>query len=166
MRSQLFSPIYDYLMEPLDDISIQELIIHNQLYFKKSVGRFSEISKLITISECCTNLNPETRNIIKEFTLYQNILSNLEKLERVKFDIRANQRFYFMLRENFREKGYEVLNSETSEMYGYEEYSVAGFILRFYFSFYNPKGFSNYQKIWILPIESDMLEHNNFENLM
>jgi phage baseplate assembly protein W len=25
MRSQLFSPIYDYLMEPLDDISIQEL---------------------------------------------------------------------------------------------------------------------------------------------
>jgi len=150
----------------LEHISIQELIIHNQLYFKKSVERFSEISKLISISECCANLNPETRSIIREFTLYQNILSNLEKLETVKFDIRANQRFYFMLRENFREKGYEVLNSETSEMYGYEEYGVAGFIMRFYFSFYNPKGFSNYQKIWILPIESDMLERMNFENLM
>lgn len=25
MRSELFSPIYDYLMEPLDDISMQEL---------------------------------------------------------------------------------------------------------------------------------------------
>ncbi len=150
----------------LEHISIQELIIHNQLYFKKSVERFSEISKLISISECCNNLNPETRSIIEEFTLYQNILSNLEKLETVKFDIRANQRFYFMLRENFREKGYEVLNSEFSDMYGYEEYNAAGFVLRFYFSFYNPKGFSNYEKIWILPIESDMLEHNNFENLM
>lgn len=145
----------------LEHISIRELFAHNRAYFKKSVERFPQISQIIQIKECCENLSPETEAIAREFTLYQNILSNLEKLETAKFDIRSNQNFYFILRTYLEKKGYKILNPQTSEMYGYEEYDIKGFHLRFYFSYYNPKGFNNYEKIWILPLESEILK--NFE---
>ena len=143
----------------LEHISIQELIIHNKMYFGKAIERFPHISKLISIDGCYKNLSPETRAVIRDFTLYQNIVSNLEKLEKAKFDIRSNQHFYLRLRGYLEDMGYAVLNGDTSEMYGYEEYDVGGFDLRFYFSYYNPKGFRDYEKIWILPLDFHTLEH-------
>ena len=89
--------------------------------------------------------------------MYQNVVSNLETLEQIKFDIRFNQAFYERLRAHLLEKGYEFLNPDTASLYGYEQFSVEGFDLRFYFSYYNPKGFSQYEKIWILPLEPDIL---------
>ncbi|RLC03895.1 MAG: hypothetical protein DRI57_28740 [Deltaproteobacteria bacterium] len=149
----------------LEHISAHELIIHNKMYFKRSIERFPQISELIAIDGCQKNISPETENIIRDFTLYQNILSNLEKLETVKFDIRSNQRFYTILRTLLQEKGYPILNTDTSEIYGYEEYDIRGFCLRFYFSHYNPKGFANYEKIWIVPLDLKTLEHFDIESI-
>ena len=117
------------------------------------------ISELISISGNYDNLNPETKTIIQDFTLYQNICSNLEKLEKVKYDIRLNQNFYFKLRDYFKNNGYEVANPDTSKIYGYEEYDIEGFKLKFYFSYYNPKGFREYKRIWILPLEPETLNN-------
>ncbi len=149
----------------LEHISAHELIIHNKMYFKRSIERFPQISELIAIDGCQKNISPETESIIRDFTLYQNILSNLEKLETVKFDIRSNQRFYTILRTLLQEKGYPILNTDTSEIYGYEEYDIRGFCLRFYFSHYNPKGFANYEKIWIVPLDLKTLEHFDIESI-
>jgi len=149
----------------LEHISAHELIIHNKMYFKRSIERFPQISELIAIDGCQKNISPETESIIRDFTLYQNILSNLEKLETVKFDIRSNQRFYTILRTHLQEKGYPILNTDTSEIYGYEEYDIRGFCLRFYFSHYNPKGFANYEKIWIVPLDLKTLEHFDIESI-
>jgi len=149
----------------LEHISIQELIIHNKNYFEKAIERFPQISELVDIGGNYENLNPETKTIMRDFTLYQNILSNLEKLKNVRFDIRFNQDFYFKFREYLREKGYNVLNPDTSEIYGYEEYEVKGFNLRFYFLHYNPKGFRKYEVIWILPLELEILKNLDMENI-
>lgn len=149
----------------LEHISVHELIVHNKVYFKRSIERFSQISELIAIDGCQKNISPETENIIRDFTLYQNILSNLEKLETAKFDIRSNQRFYTILRNYLNVMGYQILNTDTSEIYGYEEYDISGFCLRFYFSHYNPKGFANYEKIWILPLDVEVLERFDIESI-
>jgi hypothetical protein len=143
----------------LEHISIGELLIHNRMYFEKAIERFPQISELLAIGENYQNLNPETHAIIQDFTLYQNILSNLEKLQDVKFDIRFNQRYYAKLKHHFERKGCPLLNLDTSERHGYEAYDIEGFEFNFYFSYYNPKGFSDYKRIWILPIEPEILEN-------
>jgi len=148
----------------LEHISIQELIINNQMYFKDCIDRFPHIRQLVSIEENYPNLNTETRNVVQQFSLYQNLISNLEKLKEVKFDIRFNQRFYFKLREHFiNVKRYPLLNEKTAHIHGFEEFNVEGFNLRFYFSYYNPKGFSDFEKIWILPFEFEVLENLKIE---
>ena len=57
--------------------------IHNQMYFENSIERFPQIRGLLSIDINQKNLNPESTAIIQDFTLYQNILSNLQKLEKV-----------------------------------------------------------------------------------
>lgn len=150
----------------LEHISIRELIAHNSIYFEKCIQRFPQVSELITIEGNYDNLNPETRTIIKDFTIYQNICSNLEKLEKVRFDIRFNDLFYLKLREHLISRGYAPLNNEKSETHGYEEFNVEGFSLKFYFSFYNPKGFRQFEKIWILPLEFATLAEFKVEKLL
>ncbi len=149
----------------LEHISIRELIIHNKMYFEKTTERFPQISNLISIHKNFENLNPETEAIVRDFTLYQNILSNLENLEKVKFDIRFNNRFYDELRQLLQKRGYEVQNPKTSEIYGYEEYNIEGFKFHFHFSYYNPKGFNEYKRIWILPLELETLENLDIETI-
>ena len=150
----------------LEHISMPELIIHNQAYFEKPIERFPQISELISIGENFQNLNDETMAIIHDFTLYQNILSNLEKLAKVKFDIRFNDTFYTKLREHLERKGYEkLLGEDESEIYGYETYNVEGHEFKFYFSYYNPKGFRDYKRIWILPLEEGILQELDIEKI-
>lgn len=149
----------------LEHTSIRELAYHNKTYFERARERFSQISEITSIRGNYENLNPETKTIIQDFTLYQNICSNLEKLEKIKYDIRLNQSFYSKLRDYFKHNGYEVINPETSEMYGYEEYHIEDCTLQFYFSYYNPKGFQQYEKIWILPLEVDTLQHLDIEKI-
>jgi hypothetical protein len=141
----------------LEHITMPELIIHSQNYFRKAIERFPHIKELLAVTGDRASLNPETQTIINDFTVYQNIVSNLETLEQIKFDIRFNEAFYERLRTHLIDKGYEFLNSDTAGLYGYEQFSVEGFDLRFYFSYYNPKGFSQYEKIWILPLDPDIL---------
>ncbi|MFW6373095.1 MAG: adenylate/guanylate cyclase domain-containing protein [Thermodesulfobacteriota bacterium] len=141
----------------LEHISIHELKLHNEMYFQNAVDRFPKISRLISVSEDYGKLNPETRSIIDDFTLYQNIYSNLEKLERSRFDIRMNQLFYHRIQDYLEKSGARLLNPDESKIHGYEAYEVDGFQLRFYFLYYNPKGFAKYEKIWILPLEPEML---------
>ncbi|MDM8514627.1 adenylate/guanylate cyclase domain-containing protein [Desulfobacterales bacterium HSG16] len=145
----------------LEHISIQELIIHNKMYFERSIERFPQISELLSSGGNRYNLNPETQAIIRDFTLFQNIYSNLERLENARFDIRMNQDFYSKLRNYMEKKGFKVLNPNTSAKYGYEEYAIDEFNIRFYFSYYNPKGFKKYERIWILPLETEVLEKFN-----
>jgi class 3 adenylate cyclase len=141
----------------LEHITMPELIIHNQNYFRKAIERFPHIKELLAVTGDRASLNPETQTIINDFTVYQNTVSNLETLEQIKFDIRFNEAFYERLRKHLLDKGYEFLNSDTASLYGYEQFSIEGFDLRFYFSYYNPKGFSQYEKIWILPLEPEIL---------
>jgi len=103
-------------------------------------------------------LNSASLDIIRKYTLYHNIISNLQELEKVKFDIRFNDRFYSKLREHLEKKYEKLLNKETSKIYGYEGFRVEGYELKFYFSYYNPKGFSDYKRIWILPLEGKLLK--------
>ncbi len=149
----------------LEHISIRELVHHNEAYFKRCAARFPQISELIAIGEANDNLNPETRRVVNDFALYQNITSNLERLESVRFDIRCNQTYYFKLREHFQEKGFPLLNPDTARLYGYEEYDVLGFSLKFYYSYYNPKGFSDYETIWILPLSGETLRDLDIEGI-
>ena len=150
----------------LEHISIPELVIHNQAYFEKIIERFPQISELISIGENYQNLNQETQAVIRKFTLYQNILSNLEKLGKVKFDIRFNDSFYAKFREHLERKNYKkLLDDETSEIYGYEAYDVEGHEFKFYFSFYNPKGFREYKRIWLLPLEEKTLQELDIEKI-
>ena len=142
----------------LEHISMPELIIHNQLYFEDAIDRFPQIRELISIGQNYQNLNHETETIVRDFTLYQNILSNLKKLDKVKFDIRFNDDFYLKLQEHFKHKNYQsLIDAEKSEIYGYEAYDIEGYEFKFYFSYYNPKGFREYKRIWILPIEESTL---------
>jgi class 3 adenylate cyclase len=150
----------------LEHFSIQELIIHNDAYFERVRERFPQISSLISIGENSQDLNPETDTIIKSFTLYQNILSNLDRLEKAKFDIRFNNRFYVKLRKYLEESGYKLQNPETSELYGYEEYDLEGFKFKFYFSYYNPKGFAEYKRVWILPLEPETLNNLDIDRFL
>ena len=149
----------------LEHISVQELKIHSKAYFEQSIERFPKIRDLMSLKESLKNLNPETTRIIREFTLYQNILSNLGRLEDVKFDIRFNQTFYRKLRAHLLNRGYHLLNKDVADIYGYEEFEIEGFTLKFYFSYYNPKGFSSFEKMWILPLEIELLQGLDIEKI-
>ena len=154
------------LASRLEHISISELIIQNDHYFEKVRQRFPQIVEILSCKGSVENLNPETKVIIRQYTLYQNIFSNLEKLEKVKFDIRFNHSFYLKLQEYFKQIEYELLNPDTAEIYGYEEYNLDGFYLKFYFSYYNPKGFRQYEKIWILPLDEESLRKEDLKKIL
>ena len=143
----------------LEHISMPELIIHNGAYFAKAIERFPQIRELISIGQNYDNLNQETKTVVRDFTLYQNILSNLEQLGNVKFDIRFNDSYYKKFKAHLQSKNYESLvDQDKSEIYGYEAYNIQGFTFKFYFSYYNPKGFNQYKRIWILPLKEQTLE--------
>lgn len=150
----------------LEHISIHELKLHNKMYFQNTIDRFSEISRLVSVCKNENKLNPETFEIIQDFTLYQNIHSNLEKLDKARFDVRFNQRFYLKIREHLKKKGFSVLNSTMSEIHGYEEYDIKGYKVKFYFLYYNPKGFNNFEKIRILPFEPEILENLDIHSVI
>ncbi len=150
----------------LEHISIHELKLHNKIYFKNAIDRFPKISRLISVSGNSRNLNPETINLIKNFTLSQNIYSNLEKLDKARFDIRFNQAFYTKIRNHFEGKGFKILNRDMAEIHGYEEFDINGFSLKFYFIYYNPKGFKNYERICILPLEKDVLQNMDIKDII
>ena len=141
----------------LEHFSIHELIIHNREYFKYDIERFPQISEMVSVIGDINETNPATRGIIQNYTLYQNIISNLEQLESVRFDIRCNNSYYEMLKEHLASRGYSEMNGEKSRIYGYDEYQVKDSTLRFYYSFYNPKGFNKFEKIWIFPLNMDLL---------
>ncbi len=149
----------------LEHISITELMIHNKTFFSKVIKRYEQIQSLMTLEGCSKNINPETKSILKKYTLYQNIYTNLEFLSTIRFDARFNEDYYLILRKHLLKKGYKLLNKEKSNIYGYEEFQIEGFKFRFYFLYYNPKGFNNFERIWILPIEVDTLQNLNIETI-
>lgn len=149
----------------LEHISIHELRLHNEMYFGDAIERFPKISRLIAVSGDNQALNAETRSVVEKYTLYQNIDSNLQKLDKARFDIRFNQPFYYEIRAHLESRGYLVLNAATSELHGYEEYEVDGHSMKFYFMNYNPKGFANFERIWMLPLEPELLRALNIELL-
>ncbi len=143
----------------LEHISIHELKLHNDIYFQDTIDRFPKISRLVSICDDRSSLNEETLSVIEAFTLYQNIHSNLAFLADARFDIRMNQPFYLKLKEHLQQKGFERVNPDTARRHGYDEYEVDGFRLRFYFMYYNPKGFNAFEAIRILPLTPDVLCH-------
>lgn len=149
----------------LEHLTIRELIVHNRMYFERAVEKYPQIKELVYSYGGYENLNEENKNIIREFTIYQNMVSNLEKLEKIRFDIRMNQAFYFKMRDYLENKGFYCLNKDSAEMHGFEAYNVEGFDMKFYFSYYNPKGFGKFEKIWMLPLETDILVNLDIEKL-
>ncbi len=143
----------------LEHISIQELVLNNENYFENTIERFPQISELLNVMKDFSNLNPETEFILDNYTLYQNIMSNLELLFKARFDIRLNNSYYNFLKNFFIARGYKSpeINKEKRNIHGYEEFIIQGHSLKFYFSYYLPKGFRNYEKIWILPLDIDVL---------
>ncbi len=149
----------------LEHFGIQELIIHNTNYFKDAIERFPQISQLVSVVKSLKNFNPATMAIIQKYTLYQNIISNLARLEKIRFDIRCNQDFYAILKQHLVSKGYEQLNAETAEIHGFEEFNVEGFSMKFFYSFYNPKGFDQFERVWIIPLSTTMLKELEIRKL-
>ncbi len=151
----------------LEHISMQELMIQSEEYFENTIERFPEIKDVINVINDYDNLNDETKSIINNYTLYQNMISNLKGLSSVRYDIRFNEEFYNVLSTYLMKKGYRKSeeNIKRRDIHGYDEYNVHGFTLKFYYSFYMPKGFSNYEKIWILPLEIDTLENLVIEDI-
>lgn len=139
--------------------------MHNKMYFERAVDKYPQIKELVYTYGGYENLNEENKAIIREFTIYQNMVSNLDKLEKIRFDIRMNEAFYFKLRDYIEKKGFSLLNRDSADMHGYETYHIGDFDLKFYFSYYNPKGFGKFERIWILPIETDMLVNSDIEKL-
>lgn len=146
----------------LEHISMHELILHNKSYFESTIEKFPEISKIVSVSNTTNNLNPYTNKVIEDYTLYQNILANIEELQKVRFDIRMNEKFYEKLRIHLENKGYKISNIDTKNIYGYEEFNIKGTSLRFYYLYYKPKGFSGYKRTWILPLDVDILTNDTF----
>ena len=159
----------------LEHISIPELIIHNRSYFEKTRERYPQIREIIEIEgiEQILNstgehnqiLNAASIDVIRKYTLYHNIISNLEELEKAKFDIRLNDRFYSKLREYLETKYEKLVDEETSKIYGYEGFKIEGYDFKFYYSYYNPKGFSDYKRIWLLPLEEKMLKEFDIKKI-
>jgi len=143
----------------LEHFSFNELKIHNADYFDECIERIPDIERMVLMVDDKTQFNPETRRIIQEYTKYQNIVTNLEVLSKVRFDIRLNDDFYQDLKGNLIERGYTFVNPETADTYGFEHFEIEGFDFYFYFSFYNPKGFDKFEKIWIVPLEIEILEN-------
>lgn len=142
----------------LEHISIHELKLHNQMYFRRTLDRFPEIRQLLSVTPDRESLNDETRRVIRDFTLFQNIASNLELLELARFDIRMNGDFYQRLRRRLVRNGFAVQNPGAADLHGYERFRGDGFELAVYSLYYNPKGFAGFEKIWILPLDPGLLE--------
>lgn len=153
------------LASRLEHISVDEMMLNNKSYFEATIHRFPQIQALLSLAGNCDSLSPETRQIVNDFTLYQNISSNLEKLKKIRFDIRFNQAYYKGLKQTFEKYDIRITNPEKAGIYGYESYEVQGFELRFYYSFYVPKGFKDYEIVWILPLETELLENLDIEKL-
>jgi class 3 adenylate cyclase len=143
----------------LEHFSFNELSIHNAEYFEECIDRIPDIERMVLMVDDKNQFNPETRRIIREYTKYQNIVTNLETLSKARFDIRFNDDFYQELKAHFIESGYTLKNPATADIYGFEHFEIEGFDFYFYFSFYNPKGFMKYEKIWIVPLSLDVLEN-------
>jgi class 3 adenylate cyclase len=141
----------------LEHISIHELKLHNQMYFRRTLDRFPEIRQLLSVTPDREGLNAETRRVIRDFTLFQNITSNLDLLERARFDIRMNTAFYERIRRHLLRNGYALENPQAAEIHGYERFQGRGLAFSFYAIHYNPKGFSGFEKIWILPLDPGLL---------
>ncbi len=183
------------LASRLESISISELIVHNQVYFAEAIERFPQINRIIEVNQAAINLglleegsraavqndkatpkigavtqanidiNPETMALVRDYTYYQNILTNLESLNKVKFDLRMNDEFYHRFCQHLMGKGYKWLNPETSVSHGYDAFQIGERELRFYMSYYNPKGFLGYQIIWILPLDNMLLVDFDIEQI-
>ncbi len=149
----------------LEHISIQELKLHNQMYFRRTLDRFPEIRQLLSVTPDREGLNAETRRVIRDFTLFQNIASNLDLLERARFDIRMNTDFYDRIRRHLLRNGYVLENPQAAEMHGYERFQGRGVAFAFYALYYNPKGFAGFEKIWILPLDPALLSALDPERL-
>ena len=149
----------------LEHISVPELLEHNRRYFQKAIDRFPHIRDLIAIKGNYENLNPETQSVIHEFTLFQNIVSNLDRLSAVQFDIRMNRACYEILRAHLADRGIRPLNADTAGTFGYEEYEIEGVRLKCYCFFYTPKGFTGYETIWILPLAPETLDGLEIERV-
>ncbi|PID73747.1 MAG: hypothetical protein CSB33_02260 [Desulfobacterales bacterium] len=143
----------------LEHITIHELQLHNQVYFKDAIDRFQEVSQLVSVLGGQEGLNPQTQDVIRRFNLFQNLCSNLEELETVRFDIRFNESYYGRVKQFLQAAGAEQKNPEYSDIYGYEEYEIRSRHLKFYYTYYNPKGFADYERIWILPLEPVILRY-------
>lgn len=141
----------------LEHISIHELKLHNQMYFRRTLDRFPEIQQLLSVTPDREGLNAETRRVLRDFTRFQNIASNLDRLERARFDIRMNTDFYKRIRRHLLRAGCALDNHPASELHGYERFQGDGFTLSAYALFYNPKGFTGFEQIWIMPLEPELL---------
>ena len=117
------------------------------------------------VTEANRDINPETMALVRDYTYYQNILTNLESLNKVKFDLRMNDEFYHRFCQHLMGKGYIWLNPETSVSHGYDAFKIGDRELRFYMSYYNPKGFLGYQIIWILPLDNMLLADFDIEQI-
>lgn len=148
----------------LEHFSIQELVINLKKYFSKEIERFPRISELLKVIQP-ESINEESKELIQKYTLYQNILSNLDVLENARFDIRMNHTFYEKLSEHLISKGYTILNSNSSDLYGYDEYNLEGFTIKAYYSFYNPKGFNKFEKVWVIPFSEKFLIEYDIDKL-
>jgi class 3 adenylate cyclase len=150
----------------LEHFSINDLKLNNMEFFKTAINRYPQISEVSSVLKSLKNFNPETRKIIQDYVLYQNITSNLEKLEDTRFDIRFNQDYYSMLKEYILKKGYKLTNPETCNLYGFDEYDISGFRFRFYFSYFHAKGFNAFEKVYILPISIDLLQSIDIDKVL
>jgi len=149
----------------LERFSWHELELHNKQYFANAIERFPEISDLSSVLKTMKNFNPDTKKIIQNYALYQNMMSNLKKLSQVRFDIRCNDNFYQKLKKHLLKKKFETVNLELSKVYGYEEFLVDGYSLKFYFSYFNAKGFDTFEKVWILPLSLNILKNLDIDLL-
>jgi class 3 adenylate cyclase len=125
----------------------------------------NDTNMLEVVTEANRDINPETMALVRDYTYYQNILTNLESLNKVKFDLRMNDEFYHRFCQHLMGKGYKWLNPETSVSHGYDAFKIGERELRFYMSYYNPKGFLGYQIIWILPLDSMLLADFDIEQI-
>lgn len=142
----------------LEHISIDQLVRHNQEYFSQTIERFPQIEGLIALYGNDGVCNPQTRRLIDDYTLYQNILSNLHSVSSAKFDIRMSDRFYQLLKAGLATLDCQVLETETSDVFGYEIIEISGYQIYFYLSYLNPKGFRGTEKIWLAPLSDHLLE--------
>lgn len=144
----------------LEHISIEELIIQNSTYFENTIKRFNELSKILEISNE-NNLNEEGNNAILRYTKYQNIITNLHNINNERFDIRLNNNFYQLFKEVLLIEGFTTTDDQDNVLNGYEMFTKDNTELKIYYSYYKPKGFNDFEKIWIMPLPVKILKNYN-----